>query len=266
MKIKFLLKSSPLLVLSLFILGIYSTMAVAGSGAESITVFAAASTTNAITEIGKMFSEQNKVEFIPSFASSSTLAKQIENQAPANLYISANYKWMDYLKEKKIINNSSRFDLLSNRIVLIVPADSSIKKIDIKANFDLSKLLGNGYLSMGDPDHVPAGIYGKQSLENLGVWDSIKDKVARSKDVRAALMLVERGESPLGIIYVTDAAITKKVRIVGTFPEESHSSILYSVALVAGKETPAALDFMKFLKTQEAKSIFEKYGFTVLQN
>nr|CBX28308.1 Molybdate-binding periplasmic protein [uncultured Desulfobacterium sp.] len=247
-------------------MGVYSTISVADSGTESITVFAAASTTNALTEIGKIFSEQKKVEFIPSFASSSALAKQIENQAPANIYISANYKWMDYLEEKQMINSSSRFNLLSNRIVLIVPADSSIKKIDIKANFDLSKLLGNGYLSMGDPDHVPAGIYGKQSLENLGVWGSIKNKVARSKDVRTALMLVERGESPVGIVYATDAAITKKVRIAGMFPKESHSPILYPAALVAGRQTPAALDFMKFLKTPEARVIFEKYGFTVLQN
>ncbi|MFH2047062.1 MAG: molybdate ABC transporter substrate-binding protein [Pseudomonadota bacterium] len=266
MKRRFFLKSFLLLIFCICIFGIYSKVAIADSKAESITVFAAGSTINAVQEIGKMFSEQKKIDFIPAFASSSTLAKQIENKAPANVYISANYKWMDYLEEKEIINQSSRFDLLSNRMVLIVPADSGIKTIDIKANFDLKKLLGSGFLSMGDPDHVPAGIYGKQSLANLGVWDSIKSKVARSKDVRAALMLVERGESPVGIVYATDAAITKKVRVVGTFPEKSHLPILYPVALVAGSETLAAESFMKFLETPEAKAIFEKYGFTVLQN
>lgn len=264
MKKKFFLKRFLLLMFFILIFGVYAKSAISDS--EAVTVFAAASTTNAVKEIGNMFSEQINVGFIPSFASSSTLAKQIENKAPANIYISANYKWMDYLEEKAIINQSSRFDLLSNRIVLIVPADSSIKTIDIKANFDLKKLLGSGFLSMGDPDHVPAGIYGKQSLINLGVWDSIKNKVARSKDVRAALMLVERGESPLGIVYATDAAITKKVRVAGTFPEKSHAPILYPAALVAGGETPAALEFMKFLKTQEAKAIFEKYGFTALNH
>ncbi|MBU1054093.1 MAG: molybdate ABC transporter substrate-binding protein [Proteobacteria bacterium] len=266
MKRRFYLKGFLFLIFCVLIFSIYSKLAIADSKAESITVFAAASTTNAVTEIGKMFSEQKNVGFIPSFASSSTLAKQIENKAPANIYISANSKWMDYLEKKNIINQPSRFDLLSNRIVLIVPADSDIKTIDIKASFDLKKLLGNGFLSMGDPDHVPAGIYGKQSLVNLGVWDSIKTKVARSKDVRAALMLVERGESPVGIVYATDAAITKKVRVVATFPEKSHPPILYPVALVAGSETPEAEKFMKFLKMPEAKAIFEKYGFTVLQN
>ncbi len=259
MRIRSLITIFILLVFGIVIQCIYPTIAVS---AESITVFAAASATNALTEIGKMFSRQKKVEFISSFASSSTLAKQIENGAPADIYVSADYKWMDYLAEKKMINKSSRFDLLGNRIVLIVPAESSMKEIDIKTGFDLDKILGKGFLAMGDPDHVPAGIYGKQSLENLGVWDSVRNKIARSKDIRAALMLVERGESPAGIVYATDAAITKKVRIVGTFPEESHSRVLYPVALVAGRETPAARDFIKFLKTPEARTIFEKYGFT----
>ncbi|MDY0039963.1 MAG: molybdate ABC transporter substrate-binding protein [Desulforhabdus sp.] len=239
---------------------------VAGAEAElpdSVTVFAAASTTNALTEIGRLFTDQNLGELIPSFASSSTLAKQIESGAPANLFLSANSKWMDYLEEKKMIDGASRFDLLGNRIVLIAPAEAGPDKVAIGSGFDLSGLLGDGRLAMGDPEHVPAGIYGRQALEKLGVWESIKGKVARCKDVRAALVLVERGEAPLGIVYATDAAVSEKIKVVGYFPEDSHSPIVYPVALVAGGETSAAKRFMDFLKTSQAKTIFEKYGFTV---
>jgi molybdate transport system substrate-binding protein len=136
-------------------------------------------------------------------------------------------------------------------------------KVKIAPNFDLAKILGDGKVAMGDPDHVPAGIYGKQALEKLGVWNSIKDKVVRAKDVRSALVLVERGEAPLGVVYTTDAAITDKVKVVGIFPEDSHPPIVYPVALVTGNENPAARSFLDFLKTPEAKAVFEKYGFTV---
>ncbi len=230
---------------------------------NSVIVFSAASTTNAVSDIGKLFAGQKMGEVLPSFASSSTLAKQIENGAPANVYISANKKWMDYLEEKKMIDANSRFDLLGNRIVLIAPADSEIDKVAIGAGIDLAGLLRDGRLAMGDPDHVPAGIYGKQALEKLNAWESIKDKVARAKDVRAALALVERGEALLGVVYATDAAITDKVKVVGVFPEDSHPPIVYPAALVAGGETPAAKTFLDFLKTPEAKNVFEKYGFTV---
>ncbi len=229
---------------------------------DTVTVFAAASTTNAITDIGKMFTEKGKGKFVPSFASSSTLAKQIESGAPANVYLSANQKWMDYLDEKKVIVPSSRFDLLANTIVLIVPGDSKVKKVEIGPGFDLVKLLGDGRVAMGDPDHVPAGIYGKQALEHLGLWKAVEPKVARSKDVRAALTLVERGETPFGIVYATDAAISDKVKIVGTFPADTHPPIVYPVALVKGKDTAVAKSFLDFLKTNEAKAVFKKYGFT----
>lgn len=231
--------------------------------AETVTVFAAASTTNAVTDIGKLFVEKKMGEFTPSFASSSTLAKQIESGAPANVFISANVKWMDYLQEKKMIDPATRSNLLGNRIVLIAPAESKLNKVDISPNFDLAKLLADGKLAMGDPDHVPAGMYGKKALETLGVWPNVEGSVARAKDVRAALALVERGEAPLGVVYATDAAITDKVKVVGTFPEESHPPIVYPVALVAGAETPVAKSFLEFLKTPEARAIFETYGFTV---
>ncbi len=231
--------------------------------AEKVTVFAAASTTNALTDIGKLFVEKKLGEFTPSFASSSTLAKQIEGGAPANIFLSANEEWMDYLEEKKLIDVATRSNLLSNKIVLIAPADSKLSKVDISANFDLAKLLAGGKLAMGDPDHVPVGMYGKTALEKLGAWQGVEGNVARAKDVRAALALVERGEAPLGIVYATDAAITDKVKVVGIFPEDSHPPIAYPIALVAGAETPAAKSFLELLKTTEARVIFEKYGFTV---
>jgi len=230
---------------------------------RSIIVFAAASTTDALTDIGRLFIEKQMGEFTPSFASSSTLAKQIESGAPANVFISANEKWMDYLEGKRLIDPTTRFNLLGNRIVLIAPSDSKLNGVDITFNFRLAELLADGRLAMGDPDHVPAGMYGRKALETLGVWKSVQDRVARTKDVRAALALVERGEAPLGVVYATDAAITDKVKVVGKFPEESHPLIVYPAALVAGAETPIAGSFLEFLKSPEAGAIFEKYGFTV---
>ena len=230
---------------------------------DTVTVFAAASTTNAVTDIGQLFMDRKLGRFTPSFASSSTLAKQIENGAPADVYISANWKWMNYLEERKMIVPSTRFDLLGNRIVLIAPSDSTVDTIDIGPGFDLVKWVKEGWLAMGDPDHVPAGIYGKQALESLGVWTDIKDRIARTKDVRAALALVQRGESRLGLVYATDAAITDSVKVVGVFPENTHSPIVYPVAVVAGRQTPVAGRFMDFLRTPAARAVFEKYGFMV---
>jgi molybdate transport system substrate-binding protein len=207
--------------------------------------------------------EQNPERFVSSFASSSTLAKQIENGAPADIYISANPKWMDYLGERQMIETDSRVDLLGNRIVLIVPTDSAVRTVPIVPAFDLAGLIGDGRLAMGDPDHVPAGIYGKQALDALGVWSAVEARVARAKDVRAALALVERGEAPFGVVYATDAAISDKVRVVGVFPETSHPSIVYPVAVVAGKRSAAVNRFMDLLRSPDARGVFEKFGFTV---
>ncbi|WP_319523537.1 molybdate ABC transporter substrate-binding protein [Breoghania sp.] len=260
-----------MVAIKLMVVGMMAALLIlitAGAGtalaaADTVMVFAAASTTNAVTEIGEIFIKQNPERFVPSFASSSTLAKQIENGAPADVYISANKKWMDYLEQKQMIEPGTRFDLLSNRIVLIVPADSSVGEVVIGPGVDLLPLIGDGRLSMGDPDHVPAGIYGKKAFESLGVWKTIESHVARSKDVRAALALVERGEAPLGQVYATDAAISDKVRVAGVFPESSHPPIVYPVAIVAGKRSPAADRFVKLLQSPEAKAVFEKYGFSV---
>lgn len=229
---------------------------------DTVTVFAAASTTNALGDIGKMFAEKGKGKFRPSFASSSTLAKQIENGAPADIFISADEPWMNYLAERKLIEPASRFDLLGNRLVLIAPADSSIK-VEIRPKFELAKLLGTGKLAVGDPDHVPAGKYAKAALEKLGIWSEVERKLARAADVRAALALVNRGEAPLGIVYATDAAITPKVKVVGVFPADSHPKIVYPAAIMAGKATAVTKSFLEFLKTPQSKAVFEKYGFTL---
>ena len=251
--------SIAIVVLAL-VAGIGQPAAMGASG-QKITVFAAASTTNAVTDIAKLFEASHPVTVRLSFASSSTLAKQIEKGAPADVYISANPKWMNYLEKRKAIISSSRTDLLSNRIVLIAPMASPLKELTIKSGLDLSKLLGEGRLAMGDPDHVPAGMYGKKAMQKLGLWDSVKDKVARAKDVRAALVLVERGESPLGQVYATDAAISSKVKVAGVFPEDSHPKIVYPVAII--KESESSKAFMSFLKSDKAAAIFKKYGFSI---
>jgi len=251
------------IVLAVCVSALSFAVAVPLLAAEKVTVFAAASTTNALTDIGKLFADQKMGEFTASFASSSTLAKQIESGAPANVFLSADVKWMDYLADKKLINPATRMDLLGNRMVLIAPADSTLGKVEIAPDFDLAKLLADGKLAMGDPDHVPAGRYGKMALEALGVWSGIEARVARAKDVRAALALVERGEAPVGVVYATDAAITDQVKVIGMFPEDSHPPIVYPVALVAGAETAVARSFLEFLKTSEARTIFLKYGFSV---
>lgn len=259
---RFVIRTIAMMLGLMFLQGIGGGVAVHAAETGAVTVFAAASTTNAITDISKMFEAKNKAKVTHSFASSSTLAKQIEQGAPADVFLSADRKWMNYLAEKQSIEPQSRFDLLGNKIVLIAPVSSTVK-ITVGPKFDLAKVLGNEKLAMGDPDHVPAGIYGKQALIKLEVWKDVESKVARAKDVRAALALVERGEAPLGIVYSTDAAITKKVKVVGVFPEDSHPPIVYPVALVKGKATPIAKSYLEFLKSADAKTVFEKYGFSV---
>ena len=246
------------IILAASTLGLFS----AAVASETVTVFAAASLANAIEEIGNLFSASEKGRIVPSLASSSTLAKQIEGGAPANVFISADQEWMDYLASRRLIVQESRFDLLGNRLVIIAPFGST-KKIDVKPGFPLAKLLGQDRLATGDPDHVPAGKYAKIALEKFGVWPEIQGKLARADNVRAALALVERGECPLGIVYSTDAAISKKVAVVGTFPADSHTPITYPAALVAGNDTSTARQFLEFLKAPQARAVFEKYGFVV---
>jgi molybdate transport system substrate-binding protein len=198
-----------------------------------------------------------------SYASSSALARQIEQGAPADIFVSANLAWMDYLMERDLIRAGTRTDLLGNGLVLVAPAESEVE-LTIAPGFDLLGALDGGRLAMGDPDHVPAGTYGKAALANLGVWELVASRVARADNVRAALALVERGEAPLGIVYRSDAGADPGVRVVGVIPPESHPPIVYPIAVLAESKHPAAAGLVEFLKSAAAARVFERFGFTVV--
>lgn len=231
--------------------------------AADTQVFAAASLKNALDDAIAQFETDTGKTVAASYAASSALARQIEQGAPADIFMSADLDWMDYLQEKNLIKSDSRVSLLGNRIVLVAPADS-VAQVDIVEGFPLADLLGDGRLAMGDPGAVPAGKYGKAALEKLGLWPSVESKVAPAENVRAALALVARGEAPFGIVYATDAAAEKNVKVVGTFPEVTHPPIIYPVALTADSTNPDAPAFLAFLRSARAKPIFEKQGFTMI--
>lgn len=229
--------------------------------AEDVTVYAAASLTNALTEVAAKFTAATGHRVVPSFAASSALAKQVEQGAPANLFASADLKWVDYLAGRKLVDPDSRFNLLGNTLVLVAPKDSPVGKVDISAATDFAALVGDGRIATGDPASVPVGLYFRQAMERAGQWPAVAPRVAGAASVRAALALVERGEVPFGVVYATDAAVSDKVKVVGVFPATMHDPILYPFALVAGHATPAARAFLDFLKTGEAKGVFARYGF-----
>jgi molybdate transport system substrate-binding protein len=231
---------------------------------QPVLVFAAASLKNALDEIAGQWARETNKQARISYAASSALAKQIEGAAPADIFISADLDWMDYVGQRKLIKPESRANLLGNRIVLIADKDSKAEA-KIEPGFPLKTLLGNGRLSMANVASVPAGKYGKASLEALGVWSSVQDRIAQAENVRAALLLVSRGEAPLGIVYRTDAASDPNVRIVGAFPESTHPPIVYPVALIASSANPDAAAFVAYLRSPGAMASFEKQGFTVLK-
>jgi len=245
-----------------FGLGLPSRPAVAQ--AKPVLVFAAASLKNALDEIAAQFERETGKKITISYGASSALAKQIEAAAPADLFISADLDWMDYLQQHNLIQPGTRKSLLGNRLVIVAPADSDLK-LDIKPGFDLASALKGGHLSMANPDSVPAGKYGKAALEKLGVWNSVRAAVAPAENVRAALLLVSRRETPLGIVYATDAAADPGVKIAGVFPEDTHPPIVYPVAVTADSKNPNAARLLQFLTAPAARPIFEKRGFTVLQ-
>jgi molybdate transport system substrate-binding protein len=230
---------------------------------KSLTVFAAASMKNALDDVDAAFTAKTGVKVSASYAASSVLAKQIEQGAPADIFMSADTDWMDYATAKKAINEATRTNLLGNSIVLIAPKDSKIDKVTIGQGFDLAKLAGNGRIATGDVSAVPVGKYAKAALEKLGAWQAAEPKFAMAESVRAALTLVARGEAVLGIVYATDARVEPDVRIVGTFPADSHPPIIYPVAATTNAR-PKATDYLAFLRTPASKTIFEKYGFTFL--
>jgi molybdate transport system substrate-binding protein len=245
------------------LLGILALGAAPAVRAEEVLVFAAASLKNALDEAAADYQRHGGDKISVSYAASSALAKQLESGAPADIFISADLDWMDYVQQRHLIKPETRKDLLGNRLVLVAPTSSKVA-VEIKPNFPLAALLQGGRLAMADPDAVPAGKYGKAALEKLGVWASVEGQVARAENVRAALFFVSRQEAPLGIVYATDAAADTGVRIVAAFPEDTHPPIVYPVALTAASRHAGAAGFLAFLESPAAKPIFEKQGFTVL--
>jgi molybdate transport system substrate-binding protein len=227
-----------------------------------VLVFAAASLKNALDEANSLFLFENGSGVRVSYGASSALAKQIENGAPADVFISADNDWMDYLAERKLIKPDTREKFLGNKLVLVAPADSKVT-LTIGPNFALAPALGNGRLAIADPAAVPAGKYGKAALEKLGVWSSVTGKLAPAQDVRAALLLVSRGEAPLGIVYQTDAAADKNVKVIATFPESSHPPIVYPLAILTGSTNGVTPVYVQYLQSPKAEPFFEKRGFTV---
>ena len=230
---------------------------------RTLTIFAAASMKNALDDIDAAFAANTGIKVNASYAASSTLAKQIEQGAPADIFISADTDWMDYASAKNTIDQASRVNLLGNSIVLIAPKDSKIDNVPIGAGFDLARLAGDGKIATGDVKSVPVGKYAKAALEKLGAWGAAEPKFAMADSVRAALTLVARGEAVLGIVYATDAKVEPGVKIVGTFPPDSHPPIVYPVAATAAAK-PEARAYLDYLHSSAAKAVLEKYGFIYL--
>jgi len=227
---------------------------------QTITVFAAASLQNAMKEIGADYTKATGAPVAFSFAGSSTLAHQIVEGAPADVFISADPQWMDYAQSHGLIEGASRVDLLTNHLALIAPKGSPLT-LKIAPGFPIAKALGDGRLAMADPDAVPAGLYGKAALIKLGVWPQVESRVAKGDSVRAALVFVAKGEAPLGIVYDTDAKIDPAVRIVDLFPDDSHPPILYPAAVVISPKAPDARAFLAYLQSPPARAVFARYGF-----
>lgn len=231
------------------------------SAGKSIVVFAAASLTDALGEIDKAYTAKTGVEVKASFAASSVLARQIESGAKAEVFFSADEEWADYLAQRNLLKAGTRHDVVGNRLVMIAPADSTVK-IDIKPGFSVASALGDaGRLATGDPDSVPVGRYAQSALTKLGAWDAIAPRLVRAENVRAALAYVARGEARLGIVYATDAQAEKRVKIIGTFPENSHPPIRYPIAATASASTDGT-KYVDFVRSKVSQEILKKYGFT----
>jgi len=227
-----------------------------------LLVFAAASLTNVLNEQASAWEKTSGVRVKSSFAASSMLARQIEAGSNADVFISADQEWMDYLQSRDLIDRESRVNLVGNRLVLIAPADSKIA-LRIARGFALADALAGGRLATGDPDTVPVGRYARSALTTLGVWDQVADRLVRADNVRSAMLFVSRGEVPLGIVYATDAAVDPKVRVVDTFPENSHAPITYPAAATRGAKADARA-FMLFLGSEPARVAWRKFGFAEL--
>ncbi len=246
----------PLLRLAVAVLASQAACA----AAQDVTVFAAASLTNAFEHVAKLYRDKGGGPVKFSFASSSTLAKQIESGASADIYAAADEQWMDYLAQRNLIEPATRQSRLGNTLVLITPPDQK-KNVAIRPGFDLAGMIGRGRLATGDPAHVPVGRYAEQALTRLGVWAAVAPKLARTDNVRAALLLVERGEAPFGIVYGTDATASGKVHVAGTFPADTHAPVSYPIAIVAKRDRPEVRRFLEFLMGPEAQVVYRNAGF-----
>jgi len=249
-------------IAALLALGAGTVRTQAADASGGVLVFAAASLANVLADLDRTYTAQTGISITVSPAASSTLAKQIEAGAPADVYFSADLQWMDYLEQRGLLRAGSRHDVVGNSLVLIAPAASPLR-VRIEPGFALARLLGGGHLAVADPDSVPAGIYAREALQNLGVWGGIAPRLVRAENVRAALEYVARGDAPLGIVYRTDALIEKRVRIVGVFPADSHAPIVYPVALTHGARN-SATRYLAFLTSAQAQPIFRKWGFEPL--
>jgi molybdate transport system substrate-binding protein len=230
---------------------------------EPVTVFAAASLKNALDNANEAWDKSGKGKAISSFAASSALAKQIEAGAPADIFISADLDWMNFLQSKDLIDDDRRAELLGNELVLITN-DLNAKEIEISQSTDFVALLRDERLALAAVDTVPAGKYAKAAFEKFGRWEALKGKVASTENVRAALLLVSRGESPYGVVYRSDAVADKTVKVIGTFPSGSHPAIVYPIAMIKGSKNPLAADYFNYLISPAAAQYFEQQGFTVI--
>ncbi len=240
--------------------GLLSALLSTGVCAGDVTVFAAASLKEAMDAQTRQFEASTGKKVVVAYAASNALARQVEAGAPADMFICADLEWMDHLDQRRLLMPGTRSNLLRNTLVLIAPASSKATLV-IGPNFGLAAALGHERLAMANPDSVPAGKYGRAALEKLGAWSTVASRVARAENVRAALALVSRGEAPFGIVYATDALSDKGVRIVATFPPDSHPPIVYPVALIATSTSAAGKPLLDFLRSAPARATWEKYGF-----
>ena len=247
-----------------FLVALALLFSVSAARAGDLVVFAAASMTDALKDIAPIWEKQGGSPLKFSFAASSTLARQMEQGAPANLFISADLQWMDWADRRHLVASATRRNLLGNTLVLVMPKDS-VKPVTISASLDLNALLGaDGRIATGDPASVPAGIYAKQAFTTLGLWDKAQPRIAGADSVRSALLLVSRHEAPVGIVYATDAAVDPGVAVAGVFPEDSHPPIVYPFAVATAGDTPEARKLLDFLAGPDASAVFAKRGFKLL--
>ena len=247
-----------------FLLALALLFSVSAARAADLLVFAAASMTDALKDVAPIWEKQGGSPLKFSFAASSTLARQMEQGAAANIFISADLQWMDWADQRHLVVTATRRNLLGNTMVMVMPKDS-VKPVTISASLDLNALLGpDGRIATGDPASVPVGIYAKQAFTALGLWDKVQPRIAGAESVRAALMLVSRHEAPVGIVYATDAAVDPGVAVAGTFPADSHPPIIYPFAVATAGDTPEARKLLDFLAGPEASAVFAKRGFKLL--